>query len=479
MIGERLVLQFSGFTAEPSRPFEQLSLDWMALAFSVGVSLVTVALFGLAPAILASQTEVGQALKGGSLVLRDRRDRWFQDAFIVGQIAFAVVLLVGSGLMANTIVRIARIDSGVDLDQMLTVTFWLPGTKYFEQSAITWQDGSTGRGLTPLPERELFLEELMATFERMPEVESAMVSEWNDRTYFTVRGWPEDRQPRQVERIHTLYMRGDYVGTTGTALLRGTAPDAWRPPGKATEVLVDENLVGEYFGGEDPIGAVLEFGWRDPVTIVGVVPESRYLSGLRGEDISRIWFLGTPDAYPNRGVRVDIRTATREPLSAAGAIREAIRSIDPSFTTSMESGQQWFYGGEFERLRFFTLVLASFSAMALLLILVGVYGVAHVAVTRRARELGIRIALGAQSENVIWSVAARVLGLAFVGVTIGGAVALAATRVLESLLYEVTPSDPATYIGTMTLLLLAALIASLIPALRATRIDPVGAMRAL
>ena len=237
--------------------------------------------------------------------------------------------------------------------------------------------------------------------------------------------------------------------------------------------------MGEYFGGEDPIGAVLEFGWRDPVTIVGVVPESRYLSGLRGEDISRIWFLGTPDAYPNRGVRVDIRTATREPLSAAGAIREAIRSIDPSFTTSMESGQQWFYGGEFERLRFFTLVLASFSAMALLLILVGVYGVAHVAVTRRARELGIRIALGAQSENVIWSVAARVLGLAFVGVTIGGAVALAATRVLESLLYEVTPSDPATYIGTMTLLLLAALIASLIPALRATRIDPVGAMRAL
>ena len=130
MIGERLVLQFSGFTAEPSRPFEQLSLDWMALAFSVGVSLVTVALFGLAPAILASQTEVGQALKGGSLVLRDRRDRWFQDAFIVGRSLSAVVLLVGSGLMANTIVRIARIDSGVDLDQMLTVTFWLPGTKY-------------------------------------------------------------------------------------------------------------------------------------------------------------------------------------------------------------------------------------------------------------------------------------------------------------------------------------------------------------
>ena len=473
-----LLQTFNEAPAQLGMPLEQISLDWTALTFSVVLSLATVVLFGLASAVTASRVDWGGSTKMGGIFSHGRTARPLRDLLTVGEVAIVLVLLVGGALMVNTMARFARIEIGMERN-LLQLNFELPRARYFERTTNV----ELGFALwAPRPSRELFFEELFASFDRMPEVESAATIGFWGTSNFTVRGWPDERQPEQVlprPRNVIAYARGDYPRTTGRPLLAGPGPNARPLPGDPSSVYVNRTFVDDYFSGENPVGSVLEFfGFRDPVTIVGVIQDSPWVGGI-GEDVMPfILFLGTDDWDTGSQSWLLVRTTGSDPLSVADAVRQAVWSIDPELPLSIKTVEQGIYEPLASQ-RFVMLVLTSFSVMALFLTLLGVYGTIHMAVTRRTRELGIRIALGAKSENVIWSVTGRVLGLTVLGVAIGGVVALVATRVLESLLYGVTPADPVTYVGTIALLLVAATVASLIPALRATRIDPVGAMKTL
>ena len=471
---------FNEAPAELGMPLEQMSLDWTALTFSVVLSFTTVVLFGLASAVSASRVDWGGSTKTGGFFSRGPAARPLRDLLTVGEIAIVFVLLVGGALMVNTMARFARIEIGMERN-LLQLDFELPREKYYERTTPGPNDEPWFPLWAPRPSRELFFEELFARLDRMPEVESAATIRFSGLSNFTVRGWPDERQPEQVlprPRNVIAYARGDYPRTTGRPLLAGSGPNVRRLPGDPSVVYVNRTFVDDYFGGENPVGSVLEFGDGDLATVVGVIPDSPWVDGITAEASPFILFLGTDDGDTVIQSWLLVRTSGSDPLGVADALRQAVWSIDPELPLSIKTVEQQIYGPLASQ-RFVMLVLTSFSVMALFITLLGVYGTIHMAVTRRTRELGIRIALGAKSENVIWSVTGRVLGLTVLGVAIGGGVALAATRVLESLLYGVTPADPVTYAGTIALLLVAATVASLIPALGATRIDPVEAIRAL
>ena len=435
------------------------------LGFTFGVSLLTGVVFGLLPALEAARFDPNDALKetgrGNTGSARSRRVR---GAFVIAEVALALVLLVGAGLMIRSFTRLQGVDPGFDPKNLLTMRVLLPGSKYREE-----------------PQRVAFFRAAVERIKSLPGVRSASIASAlpfagiGAATSFTIEGQPAPaagaKPTTDVRVTDETYFR-----TMNIPVVSGRT----FTPQEAVEdrhvVIVNQTLAQKYFPGEDPIGKRITVemkGTNAPSEIIGVVGDAKY-ARLEGEPRQMVYWTHPQLAYP--AMTLVVRTEG-DPLSLAAAAQREIQAIDKEQPVADVRTMESWIGESVSRARFGTLLLGVFACIALVLAAVGIYGVMAYTVTQRRHEIGIRMALGAQPGDVLRLVVRQGLALTLAGIAIGLAGAYALTRVMASLLYGVSATDPLTFGGVALLLALVALVACLIPARRATKVDPMIALR--
>ena len=439
---------------------DEIGIDVGVLAVTLGVALVTGVLFGLAPAWQSARFELTEAIKEGARgagggVQRHRT----MSLLVVGEVSLAVVLLIAAGLLVNSFVRLEQVSPGFDATHLLTARIDLPNP-YADPA-----------------KKANFFEQLQERVAALPGVEAVgLVTELplanqSADVRFTIEGRPPT-DPGHSPSADIRNVNHNYLRALRIPLLRGrsfTGGDV-RENGKV--VLISELLAKRYFAGEDPLGQRLRpASWTQSYEIVGVVGDVRH-RGLDVEPRQTMYFPSLSLGYAN----LVIRTAT-DPVRLASAVRKAVAAIDPNQPISDVKTMEDWAADSVAQPRDRTLLLSMFATVALLLSVVGIYGVMSYAVTQRTREIGVRVALGAARRDVLRLVVGQGLALALAGVFVGGLVGLATTRALSSLLYGVSPLDPLTFIGTALLLAAVAVMSSYLPARRAMRVDPMAALR--
>jgi putative ABC transport system permease protein len=451
-------------------------LDPTVLLWSLGVSIVTGVLFGSAPAIFAAARQAGDLLRretrGGSAGLASRRVR---STLIVVEIAMSVVLLVASGLLVRSFAALQRMPLG------------------FEPRGLVYADllvgGPRNRDRVPAL-RAAVLDRVRA----LPGVTDVSVGVMPGRGWFASGGIEtepdRDGHPTRVPELGTILMSPEYFRVARIALVEGRLPDsaalaAWNPArvfATFPEVLVNRELARRAWPDGHAVGRRVRYASdgspgrpEEPwATVVGVVDDTR-MPDVRGDRASLQVYRVAPPRIS--AVPLLVRTAGSGDV-AASEIKRAIVSVDPTiYVRLMLTGETYLRDG-LAPTRFAMALLTAFAVLALVLAAVGLYGVIAYGVTQRTREIGVRVALGAEPEAVMRSVLGGGLGLAAAGVAIGALVAAATTRVIESMLYAVSPADPLTFAAIALLVTLVALAASYVPARRALRIDPAETLRA-
>lgn len=443
---------------------EDASLNPAVLGFALLTTLGTGLLFGLAPAVSLLRTDFAGMLKDGARGVMGtmRGERW-RAALVVGEVALALILLVGGGLLLRAFDKIMAVDTGFDPANLLTVNVGLPSARYREPEKVT----ETYRRL---------LERVRA----LPGVEAASVIVWPPfemgmGTSFSVVGRPAPA-PGASPGADVRPVFPGYFETMRMPLRQGrllTEEDNRRSA--AHRLVVNETLVRRFFAGENPLGQrlVVSMGNDTPGEIVGVVGDAR---------INGPYAPATPQIYVPHGqlalgfASLVIRGAS-DPLRLAPAVTREVRAIDPLLPTTEIKTMDDRLAIQVAPQRFLTSLLAAFSAIALLLSVVGIYGVMSYTVEQRTHEIGVRLALGAAPAQVQRWVLRRGLVLAGAGVLIGVGGAAVAMRLMTQLPFDVATADPLGYAGGVAVLLFAALAAALVPARRATRVDPITALR--
>jgi putative ABC transport system permease protein len=438
---------------------DEIGIDVRVLAFTLGASLLTGVVFGVGPALAASHTDLQPALKEGGRTAPGAGRR-FGSSLVIAEVALAVVLLAGAGLLMRSFWRLGRVDPGFDPGHVLTTTLFLPGHEY-----TSWD------------QRSAFYTRLVERLEALPGVESAgltttlPLSGWELEHEFRIEGRPEPPPGQQpgasYDSVSPEYFRALRIPLkAGRFFSRLDAADA--PP----VVIVSEGLAQRYWPDENPVGArvVVEEESRE---VVGVVGDVRH-QGLDAAPRPEIY---TPVAQrPWKFANVVVRS-TADPESVAGLVRAAILAEDVSQASTPLRPLGRLVSASIAQPRFRTLLLGSFAGAALLLAAVGLYGVIAHTVGQRTREIGLRMALGARGNDIFRSVVGQGLGLATAGIGVGLAAAAVLTRLLSSLLFGIGSWDPATFAAVCLALLLVAVVACGVPARRATRIEPVEALR--
>jgi len=443
-----------------------VGLDGTVLAFTLGISVVTGVLFGLVPAFAAARPNLSGMLKEGGREGAGGRHRML-GVFVVSQVAIAMVLLVGAGLLIRSMGALRAVDPGFDARGLLTMRVFLPETRYAEPAQING-----------------FFDAVQPRLQALPGVTAAaMISNLpmggdNSSGSFQIENRPvQEGQPSPHGDSH--YVTPGYFEAMGIALVKGRLFEA-RDTAEATPaIIIDEVLAGHFFPGDDPVGhRISKFGegtteapvWR---TVVGVVRHvAKY--GLDGRVKDQYYF---PAAQrPQRSMFLVVRTAG-DPAGLATAVRAAVRAVDPDMPVFKVMTMQRVIEDTLVGRRFTAMLLVIFAVVALVLAAVGLYGVIAYAVSQRTHEIGIRMALGARVEDVVRMVVRQGLRLAAIGLLVGAVAALATTRFLSSLLFGVGAADPMTFIVIPAILALVALVASWLPARRAARVDPMTALR--
>ena len=475
-------------------------IDLAVLGFTIGISLMTGVVFGLAPALRAGRVNLNDVLKEGSRRGTGGVRGRLSAPLVVTQVALAVVLLVGAGLMVSTLVNLANAEPGFNPDRLLGIHIVLRGPRYEVKD-------DPARKVTP--NVELFYREAMRKIEALPGVKSVGVGRlptmsWHQHR-FRILGWPEPPEDEEP-RVALTEVSDNYFRVAEIPLLVGRHFTQRDTTGTAGVAIINKTLADTFFPGQDPLGQVLQVTLKSPFnersrrvadrprTIVGVVGDSTYGDPGRHPPpeiyhpmSQHLW------DYPGGGMHrqhtrngILIRTHA-EPEALQQAVQQAIAEVDRNraggTVETMEQRLASTYGTQ----RFWLQLLGLFSVVALLLAAIGLYGVISYSVTQRTHEFGIRMALGAERSSVLKVVLADGLRLSLVGVAIGLAAALGLTRLIESQhgavldyesrLYGVTPTDPATFTGVAAVLLAVALLASYVPARRATKVDPMQALR--
>jgi putative ABC transport system permease protein len=448
---------------------ENIAVDGTVVAFTAAVALLTSLLFGLVPALQATRTDLAAMLKeGGRGALPGRQGQRTRSLLVVAEMALAVMLLIGAGLLLRSFLELQRVDPGFRPEQTLAVDLSLPSRNYPEEH-----------------QRVAFYQALLERLRALPGVHEvgavSILPMANGRMAITFD--VEGREPAPPGEEPVLEVRvatPGYFGAVGIPLRRGrvfTDADHTAAP---QAVLLNETAAQRYFPGEDPIGRRILLGWTPTEgrhaggEVVGIVGDVRQLGP--GEDFLPEVYL--PHAQvPQVGMSVVLRAAA-DPLALAGAIRAEVRAVDPNLPISSLRTLDQVVSRAVAQPRFYMLLLSIFAVVALVLAAIGIFGVMAYMVAQRTREIGIRIALGAEPSAVRHMVVGRALRLTIGGVVIGGLGALALTRVLESLLYGVSTTDPLTFVAVGILLSGVALLASYLPARRATHVDPMIALRA-
>ena len=466
---------------------EEIQVDGTVLGFTVGLSLLTGIVSGVAPALRSSAVNLTDSLKAGGRGTTGGVGHRISDVLVVSEAALALVLLVGAGLMLNTFVRLVRVDPSFPSDQLLAIEFDLdpPQSGEFDDSANLMRF---------TPGAAVVQQRLLEGFETLAGVDSVgLISATDFRFPVSILGRPSAarQEPLQAEYAE---ISPDYFRTLQAPLLKGrvfTARDGAGAPGVA---LINESMARQFFPGEDPIGARLQADLLDqvvheeliadrPRTIVGVVADVK--RNLRSETgpVMYVPYRQHLDVYPGTGLylirsykRLVIRTAA-DPLSLAGAVRTAMADVDPDLDPNNITTMDAWLAGSAQEERFWLQLLGLFAGLGVALAAIGFYGVISFAVAPRTHELGIRTALGANRSDVFTLIVRRGLVLALLGIAIGIPAAVALTRLIASQLFGVTPTDPATFAAAAAMFVSIALLACSIPARRATKVDPMVALR--
>jgi predicted permease len=451
---------------KPPVPFTlelDLGFDWRVLTFTLLVSLVTGIVFGLAPALQASRADVLPALKDETAGGGYRRSR-LRSLFVIGQVAISLVLLVSTGLFLRSLQHARSLDPGMNPENVINVGFDLSIQGYDEE-----------RG-------KQFYRQLMERVSALPGVQSAALARnvpltgGNMELGINVEG----REPPQGSRsFHTDFnvIGPKYFSALGINLLRGRDFDERDKEGAPRVAVVNETMARRFWPGEDAIGKRFYLGQLsdgEPVEIVGIVRDGKYRT--LGEDPRPYFYLSSGQEYQPQ-MTLHVRTDAGNAANVLAALRHEVDSIDRTIPFLDVMPLTRAIGVSLIPIKVASSVAGFFGLVGLLLAAVGIFGVVSFSVSQRTREIGIRTALGAQPTDVLKLIIAQGMRLAIIGVVLGLLASIAVTRLLASLLYGISATDAVTFIAVSGLLVLIALVASYIPARRATRVDPVTALR--
>ncbi len=443
-----------------------IGLEPIILLFTLGVSIVVGVLFGLAPALGATHKDLAGALKEGGRSSQEASGReGLRKALVISEIALAIVLLICSGLLLRSFEKLLEVKPGFDPTNVLTAQVSLPRTKYMDEAKLASFSDALLAGVSSLPGV------VHAAMANQPPLTPGA-----DNSVFSIRDFhpgPKDAQPH----ADTIYATPGYFAAMRIPLLQGrtylqSEMQPHRGPiGEGSVVLIDEALAKIFWGHESALGKQLGWGDKGPwATIVGVVGTVRS-NDLAEESKGTIYF-----PYHAPAMTLVVRTAS-DPRPFAAAIRQQVQVVDPDQPVYDVKTMDERVAASVERRRFSATLLGLFAGLAFALALIGLNGVITYLVAQRTHEIGVRMALGARPGGVLRLVLAQALGMAAAGVVAGLIAAFFATRLLASQLYGVQPVDPVTFLVVPALLTAAALAASSIPAWRATRVDPLVALR--
>jgi predicted permease len=450
---------------------EAIGLDGNVLLFTLGLSLLSGIVFGLAPALQSSRSDLQETLSAGGRSVAGGQHRT-QSALVVAEVSLALVLLAGAGLLIRSLQRLWDVNPGLDPQQVLTAQVALSPTLPDDPSAIriAWR-------------------QLLDRVRNIPGIESAAVTilvplsgDDNEMSFWT-SGQPPSSMAQMPVALGYITTPG-YLRTMGIPLLRGRSFTEQDTENSPKVVMIDEVLATHFFPGQDPVGKQLQLAGFGPMEIIGVAGHVKHW-GLDADDGAKIRdqlyfpFFQIPDqfmAMSKMGLRLVVRTSSN-PLGVVSAVSEQVMGPGRDQPVYNVGSMEQLIAGSLARRRFLRMVLVIFAGLALTLAAIGIFGVMSYSVSQRTHEIGIRMALGAERRDVLKQVVGRGLALTLSGVTIGLIAALGLTRFVAGMLYGVRPTDPLTYLLACLLLTGVALLASYLPARRATKVDPIVALR--
>jgi putative ABC transport system permease protein len=448
------------------------SVDWRVLLFTAGMALVTTVIFSVAPAARLLKADLTESMKegGGNATTGGGRSR-FRNGLVVAEMALAVVLLVGAGLMLRTLWSLQRIDLGFNPSGVLTMRIALPAASYETPEQVV-------RFYAALVERIGAIPGVAAAGAARSLPLGSTIGDFGLR----VDGYvpPPGTNAKGDWQIITA----GYTQAIGEQILRGRGVERTDASDSQLVGLINEEMARRYWSGRDPIGGRFRIGGRSDrpwVTVVGIVKDVRH-NGVTDIVKEKFyiphtqWHRSLGNANLIRGMTLVVRTQG-SPAALTSQVKGAIRQLDSSLPVADVRTMEEVVGGAMSTPRFTSVLLSIFAALALTLSAVGIYGVLSYVVSRRTREIGIRVAIGAGRGQVLKMVLGSGISLALAGIAAGLVLAFGVTRLLRGLLHGVTPADPLTFTAVAIVLTGVAAVASVVPAWRASRVDPVIALK--
>jgi putative ABC transport system permease protein len=436
---------------------EEVTVDAPVLLFTLGVSVLTAFIFGLAPALQGSNPNLNETLKEGGRRASAGARRGLRDVLVVSEIALSLVLLVGAGLLVKSFMRLQHVNAGFDARNVLTMEVTLPRIQYPKTA-----------------EQNAFVQQALQRIATLPGVQSAavtinlpLVGTWG--MGYSIPGRPNE--PNQVADNANVTPR--YFQTMGIPLLQGRDFSDYDTGETAPVIIVNEAFARKHFPNENPLGKIVSAGAKRE--IVGVVGNVK----PRGLDVESRPQLYLP--YAQKPTIASFFTFTirteSAPLNLAAAVQNEIAALDKNLPVANVRTMDQIVSISLEQRRLTMALFRGFAAIAVLLAAIGVYGVVSYSVTQRTHELGIRVALGARWSDVLRLILKQGIALAIVGVAVGVGAAIALTRLMRSLLFQVAATDVATFVSVAVGLIAVVLLSCYVPARRATKVDPLVALR--
>jgi len=448
-----------------NKAYLDLSIDSRMLAFTAGVAILTGLLFGLAPAWRGTRVNPQSAMKANARGLIEGGKFGLGKALVVVQVALSLVLVIGAGLMLSTFFRLETLDPG------------------FERASVLLVGVDLRNGHYPPPRRGAVFEEILEHLRALPGVRSASASDVTpidnsiDAGYLQIEGYTS--KSREDTMVYFNEVSGRFFETLGTDLVAGRDFNAHDTPGSPKVAIVNQGMAKKFFAGQNPVGRRYrpDNGNKlaDWVEIVGVVKDAKYVE-LREDIHPTAYVAASQDASRNESVTFELRVAAGAPTGLISAVKSSIARVNPDVSLQFKTLALQ-VDESLSRERLLATLSGFFGGLALVLATIGLYGAMSYNVTRRRNEIGIRMALGAEQSRVLRMVLGEVAFLIGVGLAIGLGAAIATTRFIASFLYGMKANDPWTIFLAAAVLALVAALAGFLPARRASRLDPMNALR--